>query len=71
MREPMDFEERPRPAEKDGSGSSFLLDWMGGVAESGHRLASYPQDKLDTETLSRARTTIWGKFEKGSQIELC
>jgi len=71
VKQPMDFEMGPpQPAKGGRSGSGFLLDWMGGADESG-RLAYHPQDKLDTETLSRARTTIWGNFEKGSQIELC
>jgi hypothetical protein len=67
----MDFEVGPRPPnEENGPGSSFLLDWMAGGGGS-KGLAVYPQDKLDTETLSRARTTMWGTFEKDSRIELC
>ena len=71
MRQRMDFEAASQqPTEENGPGSAFLLDWMGGADVSG-RLVLHPQDKLDTETRSRARTTIWGSFEKGSRIELC
>lgn len=68
--QPMDFEAGPRRPAEDGSGSGFLLDWIVGAYGSG-RFAFHPQDKLDTETLSRARTTMWGKFGEGSRIELC
>lgn len=68
--QPMDFEGWPRPPAEDGSGSGFLLDWIVGASGSG-QFAFHPQDKLDTETLSRAPTTMWGKFGKGDRLELC
>jgi hypothetical protein len=52
-------------------GSTFLLDWMGGGTEGFSVSNLFSQSKLDPETLSHARTTIWRQLGVEGRIELC
>ena len=54
----------------DGFASTFLLDWMAS-ATGGEHTAPGPQAKIDPETLSVAKTTIWKQSGTGTRFELC
>jgi hypothetical protein len=54
----------------DAFGSAFLLDWMGSETTSEHAFLG-SQFRLDPETLSPAKTTIWKQSGTLERFELC